>query len=86
MAKQVVEYLKANPEAAQQSYEQAHRMLQTPGMAQIMVEAKVRDSRRDCILEAPPAVPTSQTGSVTSACTSQTADIPLMLSSAYCVL
>ena len=42
VAKQVIEYLKANPEAAQQSYEQAHRMLQTPGMAQIMVEAKVR--------------------------------------------
>ena len=42
VAKQVIEYLKANPEAAQQSYEQAHRMLQTPGMAQTMLEAKVR--------------------------------------------
>lgn len=42
MAKQVIEYLKANPEAAQQSYEQAHRMLQTPGMAQMMLDAKVR--------------------------------------------
>ena len=42
MAKQVIEYLKANPEAAQQSYEQAHRMLRTPGMAQMMLDAKVR--------------------------------------------
>ena len=41
IAKQVIEYLKANPEAAQQSYEQAHRMLQTPGMAQMMLDAKV---------------------------------------------
>ena len=41
MAKQVIEYLKANPEAAQQSYEQAHRMLRTPGMAQMMLDAKV---------------------------------------------
>jgi hypothetical protein len=41
IAKQVIEYLKANPEAAQQSYEQAHRMLHTPGMAQMMLDAKV---------------------------------------------
>lgn len=41
IAKQVIEYLKANPEAAQQSYEQAHRMLQAPGMAQMVLEAKV---------------------------------------------
>lgn len=41
IAKQVIEYLKANPEAAQQSYEQAHRMLQTPGMAQMLLDAKV---------------------------------------------
>lgn len=41
IAKQVIEYLKANPEAAQQSYEQAHRMLQAPGMAQMLLDAKV---------------------------------------------
>jgi hypothetical protein len=41
IAKQVIEYLKANPEAAQQSYEEAHRLLQTPGMAQMMLDAKV---------------------------------------------
>ena len=41
IAKQVIEYLKANPDAAQQSYEQAHRMLHTPGMAQMMLDAKV---------------------------------------------
>ena len=41
VAKQVIEYLKANPEAAQQSYEQAHRMLRTPGMAQMMLDSKV---------------------------------------------
>ena len=41
IAKQVIEYLKANPEVAQQSYEQAHRMLHTPGMAQMMLDAKV---------------------------------------------
>ena len=41
IAKQVIEYLKANPDAAQQSYEQANRMLQTPGMAQMMLDAKV---------------------------------------------
>ena len=50
VAKQVIEYLKANPEAAQQSYEQAHRMLQTPGMAQTMLEAKVRDAKTQAAL------------------------------------
>ena len=44
IAKQVIEYLKANPDAAQQSYEQAHKMLQTPGMAQMMLDAKVETS------------------------------------------
>ncbi|BDA43826.1 Ankyrin repeat domain-containing protein 2A [Coccomyxa sp. Obi] len=46
IAKQVIEYLKANPEAAQQSYEQAHRMLQAPGMAQMVLEAKQNSSQR----------------------------------------
>lgn len=41
IAKQVIEYLKANPEAAQRSYEEANRLLQTPGMAQMMLDAKV---------------------------------------------
>ena len=44
VAKQVIEYLKANPEAAQQSYEQAHRMLRTPGMAQMMLDSKVQSA------------------------------------------
>ena len=44
VAKQVIEYLKADPEAAQQSYEQAHRMLRTPGMAQMMLDSKVHSA------------------------------------------
>ncbi len=50
IAKQVIEYLKANPEAAQQSYEEANRLLQTPGMAQMMLDAKVDwQPRKECL-------------------------------------
>ena len=42
VASQVIDYLKANPEAARQSLDTAHRLMRTPGMAQQMLEAQVR--------------------------------------------
>ena len=39
-AKQVIEYLKQNPEAAQQSYLEAQRILHTPGMAESMLKSQ----------------------------------------------
>lgn len=41
VASQVIDYLKANPEAARQSLDTAHRLMRTPGMAQQMLEAQV---------------------------------------------
>ncbi|KAL3137402.1 hypothetical protein ABBQ32_006924 [Trebouxia sp. C0010 RCD-2024] len=41
-AKQVIEYLKQNPEAAQQSYLEAQRILHTPGMAETMLKSQTQ--------------------------------------------
>lgn len=41
-AKTVIEYLKQNPQAAQQSFIEAQRMLNTPGMAEAMLESQTR--------------------------------------------
>lgn len=42
MAKHVIEYLKQNPEAAQQSYLEAQRILHTPGMAESMLNSQTQ--------------------------------------------
>ena len=41
-AKHVIEYLKQNPEAAQQSYLEAQRILHTPGMAESMLNSQTQ--------------------------------------------
>ncbi len=41
-AKHVIEYLKQNPEAAQQSYLEAQRILHTPGMAESMLSSQTQ--------------------------------------------
>lgn len=42
VASQVIDYLKANPQAARQSLDTAHRLMRTPGMAQQMLDAQAR--------------------------------------------
>lgn len=42
MAKQVIDYLKQNPQAAQQSYIEAQRILHTPGMAQSVLNSRTQ--------------------------------------------
>lgn len=41
VASQVIDYLKANPEAARHSLNTAHRLMRTPGIAQQMLDAQV---------------------------------------------
>ena len=45
IAKKVIELLKQNPEAAEQSYMQAQKLMQKPGMAQsVLAQQKVMQS------------------------------------------
>lgn len=43
-AKTVIEYLKQNPEAAQQSYIEAQKILHTPGMAQSVLNSRTQNA------------------------------------------
>ena len=44
MAKTVIEYLRQNPEAAQQSYIEAQKILHTPGMAQSVLSSRTENA------------------------------------------
>ena len=45
MAKTVIDYLRQNPEAAQQSYIEAQKILHTPGMAQSVLNSRTQNAQ-----------------------------------------